>query len=90
MKRKITIMASIVVVLLVSIAGYKRITAPSTYEECVLQHISEAQSDKAAMIVHAACRSQFPEDISYKSAAGSFSYEEAYPVTQEQKQPHSK
>jgi len=81
MKRKITIMASIVVVLLVSIAGYKRITAPSTYEECVLQHISEAQNNQAASLVHAACRSQFPT---------TFSYEEAYPVTQEQKPTHSK
>jgi len=53
-------MASIVVVLLVSIAGYKRITAPSTYEECVLRHISEAQNNQAAALVHAACRSQFP------------------------------
>ncbi len=59
MKKEILVLMLSSAVLAMSSCGENRVTA-STFDQCLLLNLSEAQSDAAARLVLMACRDQFP------------------------------
>ena len=49
-----------VLLILAIVAGYW-VTLPKNYDDCVLKHIDEAQTDSAAIIIRTSCRNKFPK-----------------------------
>jgi nitrogen fixation protein FixH len=45
---------------LLATTAHAGLFGPSTYEECILENMKNAQSDRAALMIAAACRKQFP------------------------------
>jgi len=56
-KKTISIIATAIAAILV-LGWY--ISQPRTYEDCLLAHIKEAQSDRGATAIALACRAKFP------------------------------
>lgn len=64
-KKTIIIAVAAFTVGLAAFAGYSKVSSPGTYEECVMNNIKDAQNDKAALLVNAACRRMFPDPPNY-------------------------
>lgn len=54
-------MKTLLIVLLLATPAHAGWFGPSTYEECILENMKDVKSDRAAIIIHRACRNQFPE-----------------------------
>ena len=51
-------------VVFLAVAGYKWMAEPTSYEDCILKNMADAQNERAASYVKEACR-----DKDYRSAA---------------------
>jgi hypothetical protein len=54
---------AIVIAFGVSVWIYKTLTAPKSYEDCMLKELKGAQTGPAASGIAAACRAKFPKPV---------------------------
>ena len=60
-KKKVVVAIAMAAMVAVAIYAIKEINKPSTYEECILKNMKDAQSERAAAYISQACRREFPE-----------------------------